>query len=91
MSHSKVTKNGKSLYIEKYNSATKNFINTCSICGKQGYKPSICDDGFINPSAQITNHSHSAMYNQITKCYKQMAVDELGRCEICANVMDNKK
>ena len=43
MSHSKYTKRGKSLYIEKWNPSAKRFINTCVICGAQGYNPSIDD------------------------------------------------
>ena len=41
MSHSKTTKKGYSLYIEKWNPKAKRYINTCALCGKQGYNPSI--------------------------------------------------
>lgn len=91
MSYSKMTKRGKSLYIEKWNPSAKNFINTCSICGSQGYKPSIEDEGFVNPSNTTKDFSHRAMYNELKKVYKPLSLDNLGRCEDCARIMDNKQ
>ena len=41
MSHSKHTKRGFSLYIEKWNPSAKKYINTCALCGKSGYSPSL--------------------------------------------------
>ena len=47
MSHSKLTKRGKSLYLDKWNPYAKKYINTCCLCGAVGYDTSIEKDGFI--------------------------------------------
>ena len=88
MSHSKTTKKGRSLFVEKWNAKSKNFINTCIICGKQGYNPSINDDGFVNVSNQVKNYEHSAIRAELTAIYSPLPLDELGRCEICARITD---
>lgn len=84
------TKRGKSLYINKWNQSAKNYINTCSLCGAQGYNPSIEDKGFVNPSNNTKDFEHSAMYNELKKVYKPLSLDNLGRCEVCARIMDKK-
>ena len=48
MSHSKLTKRGYSLYIEKWNCPAKKYINTCILCGRQGYSPVIEDKDFCS-------------------------------------------
>ena len=91
MSHSKRTKRGKSLYIDKLNARAKKFINICKICGAQGYSPSIEDDGFVNPSNGVEDFEHGAIKYELKKVYTPLALDHLGRCEDCARIMDNKK
>ena len=91
MSHSKKTKRGYSLYVDQWNPSAKNFINTCQVCGKQGYNPSIDEEGFIHPSATVTDHVHSAIHAELTTIYQPLALDELGRCECCAKLMDTLK
>ena len=48
MSHSKMTKRGRSLYVEKWNPSAKKYINTCVLCGHKGYSPVIEQDYFCN-------------------------------------------
>ena len=88
MSHSKKTKRGKSLYLDQWNPSAKKHVNTCLICGKQGYNPSIEEDGFIHPSPNVTNYEHCAIYAELTKVLQPLQLDSLGRCEQCAAVMD---
>lgn len=88
MSHSKKTKRGHSLYVEKWNASAKNYVNTCKLCGKQGYNPSIEEDGFLHPSPTVTDYKHCAIYTELTTIYQPLPLDSLGRCEQCAKVMD---
>ncbi len=90
MSHSKFTKRGKSLFIESWNPATKKHINTCALCGAQGYNPSIDEDGFVREHKKLIDLEHRAMRDELRRTMKPLALDELGRCEICARVMDEK-
>ena len=88
MSHSKCTKKGKSLYIEKWNSSAKRFINTCVICGAQGYNPSIDDTGFVYDNAQNVNLEHQAIRSELKSVLKPLSLDSLGRCADCARIME---
>ena len=85
MSHSKMTKRGKSYFVEKWNPSAKRFINTCKLCGKEGYSPSIEEEGFTDDSRR------RAMYAELTAIYSPLPLDELGRCEACAAAMDKNK
>ena len=82
---------GKSLFVEKWNPSAKKFINTCAICGKQGYKPSIAEEGFIHPAPNVTNHEHDAIFSELSSVYEPLALDSLNRCENCAKLIDKKK
>ena len=91
MSHSKTTKRGRSLYIEKWNPTAKRFINTCSICGARGYSPTIDDDGFVYDDAgNIVNSEHRAIRAELKSVFKPLLLDSLGRCSDCAKSMDNE-
>ncbi len=91
MAHSKMTKRGKSLYIEGWNPTAKRFINTCLICGAQGYSPTIDEDGFVYSDAQkIINFEHRAIRSELRRTLKPLALDDLGRCFDCAKRMDQK-
>jgi hypothetical protein len=85
MAHSKMTKRGKSYFVEKWNASSKRFINVCKLCGREGYSPSIEDEGFVEDSM------HSAMYAELTTIYSPLPLDEFGRCEMCAAAMDKNK
>jgi hypothetical protein len=84
MSHSKFNKKGNSLYIEKFNPKTKKYINTCAICGAQGYNPSIDCDGFTDERIR------RVMRDELKKTFQMLALDDYGRCEICAKRMNEK-
>ena len=82
MSHSKFTKRGRSLYIEKWNPYAKKFINTCKLCGRRGYSPGIEDEGFREDAM------YRAIHCELVNTLPKLALDGLGRCEMCANAMD---
>lgn len=83
MSHSKHTKRGYSLYIEKWNGSAKKYINTCKICGHTGYSPVIEREDFL------TSLENAAIYKELTKILNKLELDESGRCKDCAKVQDN--
>jgi len=91
MSHSKKTKRGKSLFVEKWNPSAKRHINVCALCGAVGYKPSIDDDGFIHPSPNVSDYEHMAIRSELKRIYTPLSLDSLGRCEACAKAMDGSK
>lgn len=82
MSHSKMTKRGSSLYVDSWNPRAKNFITTCSLCGSQGYSPTIEEEGFCD------DFERRAIYYELKQILKPQAIDELGRCETCAKIHD---
>jgi len=89
MSHSKYTKKGKSLYIEKWFPSAKRFINTCSICGAQGYNPDIDDPGFIcDHAGNVSKLEHRAIRTELKRILKPLSLDPLGRCGHCAEIME---
>lgn len=89
MSHSKYTKRGKSLYVESWNPTAKRFINTCVLCGAQGYSPTIDEDGFVyDDSNKIVNFEHRAIRIELKSILKPLPLDSLGRCTDCASKMD---
>lgn len=83
MSHSKMTKKGYSLYIEKWNPKAKKYINTCTICGNRGYDPSIEQTGFIDDTER------RAIYVELSKIFSALPLDDYGRCADCAKRMKN--
>ena len=82
MSHSKLIKRGRSLYLEKWNPAAKRLIHTCGICGQSGYSPAIEDPAF--------RAAHRAVFEAFTKTLPPMALDEYGRCAACAAIQDKQ-
>lgn len=84
MSHSKNTKRGYSLYVENWNPSAKKYINTCSICGKKGYRPTIEDEDFCN------SLERRVIFKELKKTLGKMQIDDLGRCETCSKVQDNR-
>lgn len=89
MSHSKHTKRGSSLYIEKWNPSAKRFINTCAVCGARGYSPTIDDDGFVFDKAKnIASLVRRAIRAELKSVLQPLSVDTLGRCEDCAKRME---
>ena len=91
MSHSKYTKRGKSLYIEKWNPSAKRFINTCVICGAQGYNPGIDDIGFVSESPQkLPDLERRAIRSELKRVLKPLSLDSFGRCSDCAKAIKNR-
>ena len=84
MSHSKRTKRGYSLYLEQWNPNAKKYINVCKICGRKGYSPVIEEDGFCS------DPKNRAVYSELVRTLQRLSLDEAGRCEVCAGVMDGK-
>jgi len=80
MSHSKHTKRGYSISIEKWNRSAKKYINICAICGHKGYSPVIEQDDFRKKNPVI--------YNELSKILPRQELDSLNRCEYCAKVHD---
>ena len=84
MSHSKKTKRGRSLYIEKWNPYAKKFINECKLCGRRGYSPGIETEGFKDEPM------HRAIRSELVATMDKLELDGLGRCALCASLMDKK-
>ena len=78
MSHSKHTKRGFSLYIEKWNASAKKFINTCVLCGKNGYSPSV----------EQAEFKDKVTARELMKTLPRMELDCFGRCTECAEIQD---
>ena len=78
MSHSKHTKRGYSIYLEKWNPSAKKYINTCTICGSRGYSPVIENAEF----------KETVIREELIKTLPRMVVDELGRCSDCARIQE---
>lgn len=84
MSHSKHTKRGYSLYIEKWNCSSKKYINICVICGHKGYSPVIEYEDFCS------SLENKMIYLELKKTLRRMKLDKLGRCEACVKVRNIK-
>ncbi len=82
MSHSKYTKRGYSLYLEKWNKSAKKYINTCKICGYRGYSPVIEEETFC---ATLEN---KVIFRELSKTLHKLELDEHGRCSDCAKLQD---
>ena len=84
MSHSKMTKRGRSHFVEAFNPNAKRFINECVLCGKRGYRASIEEEGFVHPSPDKTDYEHRAILAELAAVLPPLSLDEYGRCEDCA-------
>ena len=85
MSHSKMTKRGRSQYLENWNPAAKKYINICKICGHKGYSPAIDEEDFCD----IFSGNWAIRY-ELKSTLERLELDELGRCGMCARVHDKK-
>ena len=84
MSHSKMTKRGRSHYVETWNPKAKNYIVSCFYCGKTGFKPSILEHEFAK------NLEKKAIVNELQKTLSPLVLDNEGRCDICSKIEENK-
>ena len=83
MSHSKQTKRGHSLYIEKWSRGNLKYINFCAVCGTRGYSPYIAEEEF--------RRRHEVEFRELSAMMNELPLDELGRCADCAAVMDGRQ
>lgn len=83
MSHSKCTKRGFSLYIERWNPNAKKYINICAICGRTGYSPVIGQEEF--------REKNRVIFNELSRTLGELELDELGRCAVCARIQDKDR
>ena len=84
MSHGKMTKRGRSQYVESWIENAKSFIVSYFLCGATGYRCSINEDGFDGDSVR------RAIRDALHKAYSPITLDEIGRCESCAKIKDEK-
>jgi hypothetical protein len=74
------------------NPYAQRFINTCAVCGAQGYAPQIDDADFAgNGSTLIHRFSREKLQALLRKYYQPMALDETGRCDECARPVGGRR
>ena len=81
MSHSKHTKRGYSLYLEKWNPAAKKYIHTCALCGCRGYSPALEQEGLRD----------SVTARECFRTLPRLELDERGCCADCARILEIRK
>ena len=79
MSHSKLTRRGRSLYLEKWNPSAKKYICTCALCGKQGYSPAILEPDFVSAPGKLQNLERYAIREELIKTLCALPLDA-GTC-----------
>jgi hypothetical protein len=84
MSHSKITKRGRSHYVERWNARAKRFVVTCALCGHTGFSPNVLEDGFANTLEK------QAIVEELQSTLEPLALDELGRCGVCVAAAQDK-
>jgi len=71
------------------NPQSQRFINTCAVCGAQGYAPQIDDTDFAgNESTVFHRFSREQLQGKLRKYYRPLALDIDGRCAACASPPD---
>ena len=90
MSHSKKTKRGKSLYLDSWHPAGRRFLWSCALCGREGYRLSIAEEGFTEEGGK-KNFEHRAVFAELSAIYPPLPLDALGRCEVCARAMERSE
>lgn len=92
MSHSKYNKQGRSLYLNKWNPAAKKYINECKICACKGYSPAIEQPDFLSEHEKddYVFSVNKAIHEELTKTFSVLELDEFGRCKDCANIQDKR-
>jgi hypothetical protein len=78
MSHSKITKRGRSHYVDQWNPRAKRFVVSCGSCGHTGFRPDILQDGFANTLEK------QAIVKELQSTLEPLPLDESGRCSVCA-------
>ena len=80
MSHSKMTRRGKSHYLESWDPRAKRFIVSCSHCGHLGFRPEVLEPAFVQTAKGRPTKA------ELEAVLKPLTLDAAGRCEVCANV-----
>ena len=81
MSHSKVSKKGKSLYLDVWNPSAKRFIATCVHCGATGFSPAVLESDFASTLER------KAIRSALERAMKPLPLNEKGQCESCARLV----
>ena len=79
MSHSKFKQGGKSFYLDSWNPSAKRFVVQCVHCGHTGFTPAVLEEDFAN------SLERQAIKSELERILGPLRLDELGRCESCAN------
>lgn len=90
MSHSKYNKRGRSLYLDSWNPNAKKYVNECKICGYKGYSPVIEQPDFLSSEDPFAFSVNKAIYEELTKTFSVLELDEFGRCKDCARIQNKK-
>ncbi len=92
MSHSKYNKRGQSLYLSNWNPDAKKYINECSVCGYKGYSSAIEQPDFLSDKDKdpFVFSVNKAIYEELTKKFSLLELDEFGRCKECARIQDKE-
>lgn len=92
MSHSKITKRGRSHYLEAFNPKAKQYIVSCTLCGRQGFKPSVLNDDYVTPPVFKENRSRMmnrlerrVIRSELQSVLPPLELDDNGYCSDCAN------
>jgi hypothetical protein len=67
------------------NPHAKRFINTCVMCGKQGYAPQIDDADFAGDESTVYHRlCRMQLKAMLSRYYEPLSLDEAGCCQGCA-------
>jgi len=78
MSHSKMTKKGRSHYLESWNPRAKKFIRACAGCGRRGFDPRVLKEDFPKDA------EYSVIRQQLEEVLQPLELDAAGLCVVCA-------
>ena len=80
MSHSKIEKRGKSLYLDTWNPSAKRFIVSCVSCGATGFSITVLKSDFGSSLEK------EAIKRALERAMQPLPLDAQGRCETCAKL-----
>ncbi len=80
MSHSKVRKRGKSLYLDKWNKRAKKWVVQCVHCGFQGHSLAILEPDFAD------THEKEVIRGSLRSVLAPLELDAHGRCPSCTEL-----
>ena len=83
MSHSKYVKRGYSYHFDSYGSEAKRFIVVCAGCGKQGFRPSVLEEGFANTL------SRKVIRMNLEEALEPLHLNDARLCAECARNVEN--